>query len=143
MPDRRADEQAVRDVLMLYFVGLDRRDTAAFERVFTEDARMSVLGGAQRFAGRADIIPALMNVAAYPMSSHHPTSQRIQIEDDTATADTYAVAYLATHDERIVVRGIQYVDRLRRAPDGWRIDDRQHIPQWQYEAAATPLALPS
>ena len=77
------------------------------------------------------------------MSSHHPTSQQLAVDGDQATADTFAVAYLATADERIVVRGLQYLDELERGADGWRITSRQHIPQWQYEAARTPVALPS
>ena len=136
------DEQAVRDVLMRYFVGLDRREGRLFEDVFTPGARMSVLGGARVLDGRAQIVEALLGVSDYPMSSHHSTSQRITVQARSATADTFAVAYLVTNDGRIVVRGIQYLDELERTAEGWRIVNRQHIPQWQYGADATPTRLP-
>jgi uncharacterized protein (TIGR02246 family) len=140
--EQAADEQAVRDLLMRYFVGLDRRDAAIFEEVFTPDARMSVLGGAQTFAGRTQIITALMNVAQYPMSSHHPTSQQLTLDGDHGRADTFAVAYLVTRDAHIVVRGLQYLDEVERTAEGWRIRTREHIPQWQSESPAAPVALP-
>src|SRR5271169_1386088 len=101
MPERAADEQAVRDLLMRYWVGLDRRDAALFEEVFTPDARMSVLGGARTLVGRTQIIAALMNVAQYPMSSHHSTSQQLTLDGDHGRADTFAIAYLVTRDARI------------------------------------------
>lgn len=141
MPEQAADEQAVRDLLMRYFVGLDRRDAALFEQVFTPDARMSVLGGARTFAGRAQIIASVMNVALYPMSSHHPASQWLSLDRDQGRADTFAVAYLVTSDGRVVIRGLQYLDEVERTTEGWRIRSRHHIPQWQTEAPSAPVAL--
>ena len=142
MCERCDDKQAIRDVLMRYFVGLDRRDADAFDEVFTARARMSVLDGAHTFEGKDDIIASLLTVARYPMSSHQPTSQSISVDADRGTADTFAVAHLVTDDGRVVVRGLQYLDHLERTTDGWRIQVRQHIPLWQYEAPSTALELP-
>lgn len=137
-----ADERAVRNTVMLYFAGLDRRDAALFEDVFVEDARMTALNGEREFSGRDEIVASLMKVRNFPMSSHHPTSQVMEIDDARASVDTYALAYLVTNDGRIIVRGIRYLDEFVRTGSQWRIRFRRHIPQWQFEVGATEVSLP-
>lgn len=139
------DQQRIKNVIDLYFAGLDRKAPKLLEDVFTPDAAMSVLGGQQTISGRANIIEMLMAVEDFDHTSHFATSQLITVEADRAAADTFAIAYvvLPGPGARIMVRGLQYLDALVRTPLGWRIAERQHIPTWQFDADSVPANLPS
>ena len=139
------DEQRIRNVIIRYFTGLDRKDPKLFEDVFTEDAVMTALAGERRFEGRQEIIKSLMTVAGYDHTSHYPTSQIITVTGDAATGDTFGIAVIALSKPRslVMVRGLQYLDRFVRTPSGWRIAERQHIPTWQYEMDGKAPQLPA
>ena len=138
------DEQRIKNTILRYFAGLDRKSPPMFDQVFTEDATMTALAGGRRFEGRAAIVESMMTVRNYQHTSHYPTSQVIEIDGDSATADTFGIAVIAVSDPepRILVRGLQYLDDLVRTPEGWRIAHRQHIPTWQYDAESVPAQLP-
>lgn len=67
----------------------------------------------------------------------------IEIEKDLAKTDTYAIAYLFfgnnKKDNKIIVRGLKYNDKLIKTDEGWQIVYRIHIPLWQSEMGATEL----
>jgi hypothetical protein len=55
------------------------------------------------------------------------------LEGDVAETETNAIAFLVlpeTPEERVTMRSLRYLDRLRRTPDGWRICERQHTLDW-------------
>ena len=140
------DQAAIRDVIGLYFYGLDRRDFTVFTDCFTPDAYGEYDGGKAVHRGREAIITALRGISQFKSSSHLASSMMIKVDGDRAKADTYAVAFLLTDNEegkgRILVRGLQYLDDFVHRPEGWRIAHRVHIPVWQYEATSVPPSLP-
>jgi hypothetical protein len=148
--DHQDDKAAIREVLNWYFCGLDRREDRFFEHCFSEQVEYGRFGtfpdgeDAEFTIGRAAAIEFLHGVRRYAMSSHGAYSQHLEVDGDTATADTFAVAYLILPggDGRpVLVRGLRYLDRLRKLPEGWRITRRLHIPSWQFEETSTRLSL--
>lgn len=140
------DQTAIRDVIGLYFYGLDRRDFVALAACFTSDANGEYFGGKTVLVGRDAIIEALRPITQFKFSTHLIGNMTIKVDGDRAKADTNAVAFLVVDNDggkgRILVRGLRYLDDLVQGPDGWRISHRVHIPNWQYEAASVPPAVP-
>jgi uncharacterized protein (TIGR02246 family) len=135
-----ADEAEIRNAIGRYFYCLDRRDFDGFARVFTPDA-IGVYGGVGEVThrGLAEIIEGMKGVTQFIATSHITSSQAIDVHGDEATADTYCVCFLQTGDgDTMMVRGIHYLDRLRRTSEGWRIVHRRHDPRWEFQEAALP-----
>ena len=145
--DRLLDESAIRDLLMRYFYGVDRRQMDP-DSLFAEDVVLEMFGGAVKVQGLKAIKEGGLAgnrapARPFQISSHGPTSMRITVDGDTAEADTFIVACLVFQPQdgekgRVLVRGIQYLDKLVRLPQGWRIRQRLHKPLWQFEAEAVP-----
>jgi ketosteroid isomerase-like protein len=134
-----ADEADVRRAIGHYFYCLDRRDFDGFARVFTPDA-IGVYGGvgAVTRRGLAEIVDGMRAVTQFATTSHITSSQAIDVHGDDADADTYCVCFNQTGDgATMLIRGIHYLDRLRRTSDGWRIAHRRHDPLWEIREAVT------
>ncbi len=138
---RLLDEAGVREVIGKYFFALDRREFEILEHCFTEDAKGEYDGGKALYDGRPAILDAMRPIEKFKSTSHVTSSMAITIDSQGAKADTYALAFLTLNDRPLVlVRGLQYLDRLVRSPQGWRICHRIHIPLWQYEIKSVPPA---
>ncbi|OAA27737.1 SnoaL-like domain-containing protein [Frankia sp. EI5c] len=127
MPDRREDLELIREVLIRYSTGIDRRDWPLFRTCWTPDAEADY-GHLGHFSG-ADAITELMVAAHRDLGStrHQLSNFVIEVDGDRATASTYvhAVLMLSTSDPNAwidVVGG--YEDDLVRTPEGWRISRR-------------------
>ena len=143
---RLADEADLRDLVNRYFYGLDRRDAAVLASIYTP-------GGVERGDGKVvDVeshVAALLRVGRFAYSHHFIGSQSFLVDGDSATGDTYAIAFLVTGEaglaesNRILVRGLQYIDRYIRTDGGWLIAGRDGpIPLWQFESDSLPPHLP-
>lgn len=126
------DRAAIRDVLLRYAHGVDRRDLAAVAACFTPDA--SYKGS----LGEGSIEVALRSLrermAQYSSTMHLVANQLVEISGDRATSETYAIAYhqLAGGEERRnMAVGVRYLDQLVRAAGGWRICHREVKLEWQ------------
>jgi hypothetical protein len=68
------------------------------------------------------------------MTMHHVGNMLVEVRGDTASAETYAVAYHSgepLHDLRWnYAAGIRYVDRFERREREWRIADRVTVLEW-------------
>lgn len=130
------DRAAIRDVIERYFVCLDRKTPQGMADVFAPDATISYFGGKSRRSA-ADVIAG--GPLPFTWSSHTLSNIGISFDGGRASADTYAVAFLAFAGRdggagRLLVRGLQYLDVLARGPEGWRILDREHIGLWESQA---------
>ena len=138
------DRHAVREVIGKYFAALDRADKSLLAECFSADARYESTGGTLNLDGREAICARLAS-AHSGWRSHVPSSMTIEIDGDRARADTFALAYLvedAGADQRVIVRGVQYLDELRREAGEWRISRRYHGTQWQFEARTVEPFVP-
>ncbi|WP_276140948.1 nuclear transport factor 2 family protein [Rhodococcus sp. T2V] len=120
------DRASIRNLLATYFMALDRRDHAAVLSVFAHDANLSMHGehvasGVEEIAkffstgagtGRLGIERKSIVSMYHTMGTHY-----VDWRNETASAETYAVAYVchrAEGGEFVAVRGIRYLDELRR-----------------------------
>jgi SnoaL-like domain len=140
------DKLAIREVLDEYWFGLGREDYDSVVGAFTTDATYASLSGHQ--AIRSAVERASGNRCTNILCG----SQRIEIDGDTARADTQAVAFLVPHGhdpERLIIQGIRYIDHLVRTPEGWRIKRRSglenrtgaHDTPLEFEIAVNPIKL--
>lgn len=130
------DQHAIEAVIGRYFLGVDRSDPALVRSCFAEDARYTSDAGTLDFRSAEEIAGRIGRGGRFAHTSHVRSSQGIAISGDSATADTFAVAYLVLKPEEggtVMVRGLQYRDRLARTADGWQIVHRHHSTKWQFD----------
>ena len=71
------------------------------------------------------------------------TIMLIEVDGHEADTQTYATTYLCgQRDGRdsILVRGLRYVDREIRTEGGWRVQRRNHVVDWMFDAPAALIA---
>jgi SnoaL-like domain len=142
------DKAEIRETLDRYWFGEDRCEADIVISTFIEVARY---GGIR---GHEDIRSVMQALRAYDSLHHCFASSKIEVDGDTATADTMAVGFaLATNDageQRCLVRGMRYIDRLVRTESGWLIAERcghdspdhGHDTFWQFEGMPTEVWHP-
>lgn len=131
MANDLSDWHAIYEVLIRYAEGIDRHDFAAVASCFTLAARAEYAGTAIG-PGVEAIIEFLRRALTSEASTHLVGNVRIDIDGDTASAESSVVAYHVEH-HRMLIRGLRYVDRLERQGQEWRIADRRHVPVWTTE----------
>jgi SnoaL-like domain len=143
------DKAEIRETLDRYWFGEDRGDPDIVASAFAEDASY----GAMR--GHDEIRRVMTGLDAYDSMQHCFASSKIEVDGDTATADTMAVGFNVgkddTGEERCLVRGLRYIDELARTDDGWVITRRRghddpghgHDTFWQFEGVTTAVWHPS
>jgi len=127
-----ADRAAIQDVLLRYARGVDRRDLDLVAACFTADASYE---GALARGTIADALDTLRNrMARYDSTMHFIGNQLVEITGDTASSETYAVAYHRLTEAgiaKLFTVGVRYVDELVRCGDCWRIRRRVVTTEWQ------------
>lgn len=142
---RLLDRAAIQDVIVRYFMGIDAADHEQVRSCFTDDVRAA-------YDERASVngIDALMgsfktfkNKASgeWKATSHFMGSLGFRLQRaHVAETEAYAIAFLVTpgkDGDRVVMRSLRYLDRLRKTNDGWRICDRVQTLDWSCEVPAT------
>jgi ketosteroid isomerase-like protein len=126
------DRGAVQDVLARYFQAVDRRDRERLSRVFTENASWRSVG-AWSFTGADAIADGILKVVSrYKTTFHLMGNVSIEVHGDTATAESYTIAY-HIHDRNAAkawVVGLVYKDDLVREDDLWKISRRDLEAKW-------------
>ena len=143
------DRAAIHDVLARYYQGLDQGNQDQVRACFTDDV---IAQFDEKPATRG--IDALMDSfwvfrnhksGAWLASTHFMGNLNIPVlEGDVAETETYAIAFLVLpgKPERVAMRSLRYLDRLRRTQDGWRICERQHTLDWScHVPASTALSI--
>lgn len=122
----REDRQDIRDVLIRYATGIDRRDWPLFRTVFTDDCELDY-GEIGHWRG-VDAVVEFM-VAAHEMAGHtlhRITNQAVSVDGDAATAQAYVDALIMSQDNTSGVNAAGfYDDELVRTDTGWRIRRRR------------------
>jgi ketosteroid isomerase-like protein len=129
---RLLDERDIHDVLTRYCRGVDRCDEALIASCYHEDAvddhgTFKVYGkdAAGLIAGKVRPGPAT--------AMHFMGNVRIEVEGDTAFAESYILAYRAFEREAKAytrVRALRFVDRFTRRHGQWRIAERVVADDW-------------
>jgi hypothetical protein len=126
-------QQEIRDVLIRYTRGIDRRDRELVRSCYHPDAR----DDHGPFKGTVEeFLDWVEDALSYFTSTmHFIGNQLVEVHGDLADAESYCVAYhrrAATGDEpgHDLVMGLRYVDRLERREGEWRIADRLCVFDW-------------
>jgi SnoaL-like domain len=142
--DRLDDRAAILDVLVRYAYGLDRRDFDMVLDCFDKDASAEYAGEVLAPGADAIIRYARERLPAFRSTMHVITNVTVDFGGhDLATTECYCTAYLvqaADSGERVLIRGLRYVDQFVRRDGRWRITDRRHLPQWMAALPTVPLA---
>lgn len=124
---RLSDLEEIRDVLIRYASGIDRKDWPLFRSCWTDEIRADY-GGIGAWS-TADEITDWMDQAhrKYRATLHRITNIAIELQADTATARNYVdvVLYLDAEPKMLTGKGY-YDDRLVRTESGWRIAERDY-----------------
>ncbi len=127
--DGVSDRLALSDVLDAYARGIDTKDFALVQSLFTDDAALdyTAFGGPKGTA--AKVFDWIANaVTAFPMTQHHITNRVFSIDGDeaTSTADLLAVMGMGSGDGKLnmMFTGGIYKDTFQRTAQGWKISQR-------------------
>jgi ketosteroid isomerase-like protein len=127
------DRAAIRDVLARYAHSVDRRDLAGVASCFTPDA--SYKGSLGEGTIEVALSALRERMAQYTSTMHFLGTQLIEIQGpDSASSETYAIAYHQTADDdgpRNMAVGVRYLDTFLRTGAGWRIARREVSMEWQ------------
>jgi hypothetical protein len=120
--------QAILDVLRRYARGLDRHDIEIESTAFWPDAQVNY----GYYSGTRDEFVVWGNEGHernFVMHEHHMTTQNVDIDGDTAHAETYVIYFLRGKDEKTTeIGGARYLDRLECRNGEWRILVREFLP---------------
>jgi hypothetical protein len=132
--DELLAREEIREVLLRYTRGIDRLDLDVVRSCYHADAHDD--HGAYR-GDLEGFLTWVADVLSYFESTmHFVGNQLIEVDGDTAHAESYCVAYhrRRAHDGEDpydLVTALRYVDRLeRRADRRWRIADRVCVFDW-------------
>ena len=125
-------QQEIRDVLIRYTRGVDRMDLELVRSCYwpgAHDDHGAFQGTVEEFLEWLEVL------RYYESTMHFIGNQLVELDGDTARAESYCVAYHRRsaqdgeegHD---LVLGLRYVDRMERRGDEWRIADRRCAFDW-------------
>jgi ketosteroid isomerase-like protein len=131
------EKAAVRETLLRYAAGIDRRDWDLMLSCFTDDVAANFQGN-DLGRGKENIL-AYINTAAAGFrivsSIHMLANMYVEVDGDRAHAVTYGIGYLvydAGNGETLRTRHLHYDDELVRASDGsWLISQRTLTNDWE------------
>lgn len=126
------DRTEIRELLLRYAHAVDRRDLELVASCFTADATYD---GTLGHGGIADALAALRErMGRYDSTMHLIGNHFIELDGDTASSETYTIAYhrFAGNDgPNVLSVAVRYLDQLVRTSAGWRIRARVVRPEWQ------------
>jgi uncharacterized protein (TIGR02246 family) len=135
------DKDAIREVLVRYAAGVDRRDARMIADCFTPNAR-AIFAGADFGRGGEAIANKIIEIMkGWKHSTHFIGNQLVELDGDAATMETYAMAYVLAEQggkERAVVRCLRYHDKLVRSNGRWVIQEREHVAHWMIAPTVYP-----
>ena len=138
------DRAAIQELLTRYFQGLDRSSPEQVRSCFTEDIRARY---DQRTPtqGIEALIDSLQNFnklrdGRMRITTHFMGNFSLSLlQGDVAETETNAIAFLVEPEQgvdRVAMRSLRYLDRMRRQKEGWRISDRIHTLDWSCQLPA-------
>ena len=127
--DALLDKQDIHECLTRFSRGMDRFDRETFLSAFWPDATMAAgpfVGGPAECYDWA----SAMHEAGQVATHHNLLNVTIDIDGDTAHAETYYLFVARNRDQSNWLAGGRYVDRLERRGGEWRIALRTNAIEW-------------
>ena len=142
------DRLAIQDLAADYARGVDARDYALLETLFTHDARILVHYGdpakvepRNRLIGRDGILKGMRTIEQYRATTHFVGNQTMRIDGDEAHGQTYCLAHhIHREDGRWLnwVMSIRYQDHCVREGGRWKFASRVLAVDWTEDRPAEP-----
>ena len=132
-----ADRQAIMDCAVRFARGVNRRDPELLKSAFHPDA----VDDHGLFVGNRDDFVSWIDTVydRIAVTQHFVTNQTVDIEGDTAHAETYwIVANVLKGSVSVVLRGGRYIDRLERRGGVWAIVERVCLIEWNCTTGDLP-----
>lgn len=133
MLDLMIDEHQIREVLVRYATGMDRRELDLVRSCYHPDATDD--HGA--YSGGIDGFIAFCTefLAPFENTMHFMGNTSVHVDGDVARSESYTLAYhhLPTrdgHPARDHIVAFRYIDDFTRRNDEWRIKHRRCIYDW-------------
>lgn len=129
------DRQACEDVLMRYGRTLDWLDGEGHASCFWPDAEIDY----GFFTGSGeDWVPVVMDIeTASPHRWHALCGSMVQVEGDSAKAESYGIAVGTAQNEDgeqvDTMFGGRYLDELHKRDGQWRIARRRYVADWVHQ----------
>ena len=137
------DKAVIRETLLRYAAGVDRKDWGLMSTCFTADCtgvwNGVELNGIQAIVDYINQAASLFTVLG---AMHMLTNIYVELDGDTARAETYAFSSLAADQDGEVflrLRGLRYRDTLVRRDGDWLIQHRDLSADWE---TRTPAVVP-
>jgi len=122
------DKEAIRDLVLLYSRGVDRKDLDLLRDLYTADATDT---HGDTYDGPAEGYLQFLAASLPHMrySGHHVANHMISVDGDEAEGEVYALAFHAIPDAQggmlEDLKLVRYIDKYRRCEDGrWRFAKR-------------------
>jgi hypothetical protein len=132
------DRQQILDCIHRYTRGVDRLDVELTLSAYHDDA----IDSHGPFCGspREFVEWLWPRQATRSSSQHFVMNHSVEIDGDTAHAETYWLVALRHKDvDEITFGGGRYVDRFERRGGEWRIAVRNVVAEWSSSLTPTPL----
>lgn len=138
---RLLDEVSIRRLLHRLARSTDRADLGAIAAAcdpaaIIHDGPLGYSGVAQHFGAwideRRDAVDAMAT---------HLTNVTIEVHDDRAAAESYAITIELDAGQRVHWRSGRYLDLLHRTGGGWRLAGREYVLDIDLPVPADPVAV--
>ncbi len=136
--ERLLERQEIMDCLTRFCRGIDRFDRELFLSAFHPDATIA----AGSYVGPPEpnwTWAQAMHESWQVMTHHNMLNHSVEIDGDTAHAETYYMFVARNRDETVWIAGGRYIDRLERRNGEWRIALRTNAIEWATAPPAIPL----
>lgn len=136
---RLEDRIAIRDLFDAYAHHADRRDAHAQAALFTEDTRFTVFmdgtGSDPTYVlhGKDALLPVFEDLRRYEVTTHFNGQSRIDLQDDSATGESYTLAHHVWTENgtrMLMIASLRYIDEFRRSDGRWLFAARDLILDW-------------
>jgi hypothetical protein len=154
--DEVRDRELIRAVMSRYCHALDERDYARLRLCFTDDVHAVYAGQVVGndldelmawFAGTRKEPNPNLPTGPSRQGMHFLGDVGIELAADglSATTESYATVYHVKlgDPDTVIVRGVRYLDELRRDAGVWKIASRLHTADWAFETVATLSVNPA
>jgi hypothetical protein len=124
------DREAIRDVLLRYASGVDRKDLALVTSCFLPGAPYE--GALGIGTARTAIESLRERLQRYESTLHVIANQLIEIAGDRASSETYAIAFHVLREPaaQMLTVAVRYLDELSRQNGEWKIARRRVTTEW-------------
>jgi hypothetical protein len=136
--DALLDRQDIADCLARFSRGMDRFDKATYLSAFHGDAVVA----AGPFVGSAAACydwAMPMHAAGQAATHHNLLNSTVEIDGETAHAETYYLFVGRNRDDSNWIAGGRYIDRLEKRDGAWKIALRTNLIEWSGLVPTMPL----